>query len=216
MPLFRRPGSPAGAEGDPAVRAEVLDTPTGTDGDLPPSRMRGTEFLYGYVVALELLVVAILNIVISKGKGAPAHPQTGLQIIGLLAPLVLVGLIQSRNRTMVGFASIVAAFFVTLPKVPTSLTVAHVLALAVPLAYGLIVTQRQRRAMGNTARRGGRGATQSTGSRATSGAGGSAGGSGGANGRRRGRKGAKEAVPSGPRPNSRYTPPKAKRGNSTR
>lgn len=181
--------------------------------DLPPSRMRGTEPLYGYVVALELLVVAILNIVISKGKGAPAHPQTGLQIIGVVAPLVLVGLIQSRNRTMVGFAAIVAAFFVTLPKVPTQLAVAHVLALAVPLVYGLVITQRQRRAMGNSARRGGRRGPAADGAR-SGGAPASAGT--GAARRRGGRRGVKEEVPAGPRPNARYTPPKTKRGNAAR
>ena len=212
MPLFRRPTPPEDTQ------VEVVDTAVPSpDDQLPPSRMRGTESLYGYVVALELLVVAILNIVITKGKGAPAHPQTGLQIIGVAAPLVLVGVIQTRNRTIVGFAAIVAAFFVTLPKVPTSLAIPHVLALAVPLAYGLIITQRQRRAVGNAARKGSRvganGNARSSRGQGTTDAGA---------GRRRGRKagkGGKEEVPQGPRPNARYTPPKAKRapqGKATR
>lgn len=206
MPLFRRFTSSTDSTAAP-VTTEVVDP------DLPPSRMRGTEPLYGYVVALELLVVAVLNIVISNGKGAPAHPQTGLQIIGVVAPLALAGLIQTRNRTMVGFAAIVAAFFVTLPRVPTRLAVAHVLALAIPLVYGLVITQRQRRAMGNSARRGGRREPGATNAR--SGRGPASAGTGTAR-RRGGRKGAKEEVPAGPRPNARYTPPKAKRGKAAR
>jgi hypothetical protein len=187
--------------------------------ELPPSRMRGTESLYGYVVALELLVVAVLNLTVRTGTGAPAHPQTTLQVIGIAASVALFGLLQVRSRTVVGFAAIVAAFFVTLPKVPNSLSLAHILALAVPLIYGLILTQRQRRATGlaRGSRRGG-GGSGTTENSIRAGGGSGRRGSAAAGGRARnatsgrGRRGkAADPAPSGPRPSARYTPPKAKR-----
>lgn len=214
MPIFRRPApAPDAADQEGPLRPEVVDTRQASEPQLPPSRMRGTEPLYGYVVGLELLVVAILNVVITKGKGAPTHPQTGLQIIAIVVPLVFIGLLQLRNRTIAGFAAIVAAFFVTLPKVPNALAVAHVFALAIPLAYGLLITQRQRRALGTSMRRGGR---RQAGQAGQGGQAGQAQGRGGqtpaksSTERRRGRKKGQDE-PSGPKPNARYTPPKAKR-----
>ena len=44
--------------------------------NLKPSAMRGNEALWGYVVAGELIVVSILNLMVTHGKGAPAHPNT--------------------------------------------------------------------------------------------------------------------------------------------
>jgi uncharacterized membrane protein YgcG len=202
-----------------AVESNALDqVPT---EELPPSRMRGTESLYGYVVAVELVVVAVLNLTVRTGTGAPAHPQTTLQVIGIAASVALFGLLQVRSRTIVGFGAIVAAFFVTLPKVPNSLSLAHILALAVPLIYGLILTQRQRRATGlaRGSRRGGGGSGSGT-TENSSRAGGGSGrrGSAAAGGRARnatsgrGRRGkAADPAPTGPRASARYTPPKAKR-----
>lgn len=204
MALFRRRAP--GTLDEPVTGAPVPAEPPGED--LPPSRLRGTEPLYGYVVALELLVVAILNLVITTGKGAPAHPQTALQLVGVIAPLGFAALLRLRNRTLAGFAAIVAAFFVTLPRVPNSLSVAHVFALAIPLAYGLIITQRQRKAMGSAVR-GGRRAGGGRRPREDTKAAGPP-----AARRRRGR--ADSAPASGPRPSPRYTPPKAKRGKARR
>lgn len=210
VPLFRRPQSATDsgeAEAGEVIKPEVVDP---EEAQLPPSRMRGTEPLYGYVVALELFVVGILNLVITTGKGAPAHPQTGLEIVGVIAPLIFVGLlVRFRNRTIVGFAAIVAAFFVTLPRVPSSLAIAHVFALVVPLGYGLIITQRQRRALGKEMRSG----TRKGANRASTGS--SARGAEGRADRRRGRK-RSQPEPTGPRPSARYTPPKAKRGKAAR
>jgi hypothetical protein len=160
------------------------------------------------VVGLELVVVAVLNLAVHTGKGAPAHPQTALQAVGLVAALAYFGVLQVKNRTLIGFSAIAAAFFVTLPRVPNSLTLAHILALAVPVGYALIITQRQRKAANaslRAARRGGRGPAAPKGRSGETpvGARGSA--------RRAARTGVK-AAPSGPRPSSRYTPPKAKRG----
>jgi hypothetical protein len=182
--------------------------------------MRGTEVLYGYVVAAELLVVAVLNLVIRSGPGAPTHPDTTLEIVGLVAALAFFPLILVRNRTVVGLGAIVVALFVaTLPRTPRSLSIPHLLAVAVPFVYGLILTQRQRRAIGKSAaRRPARdrsrrsdGSDRSR-SRARSNQrrperGRDAGG-------RRGRGRSQLPPPSGPRASARYTPPKAKRTGS--
>jgi hypothetical protein len=170
---------------------------------LKPSAMRGSEPLYGYLVALELVLVSILNLTVTHGKGAPAHPSTGLSTVGLVASLLLVALVRIRHRLIVPFAAIVAAFFVTtLPKVPNSLSVAHLLGLVIAAVYAFVLTQRQRKAAAALTKKGGAAAAKSpaakpsTERRPDS-----------AN-RRRGRQ---QAVPAGPAASRRYTPPKPKR-----
>jgi len=117
------------------------------DSDLKPSALRGTEPLYGYVVALELVVIAIINLTDTHGKGAPAHPDTTLSIVGLVASAAMVAVIAiTRNRFFVGFYSMAAAFVVSTPKVPNSLELTHLLGIAMPVVYALILTQRQNRA----------------------------------------------------------------------
>lgn len=182
--------------------------------DLPPSRMRGSEPLYGYVVGLELVVIAILTLVIHYGKGAPKHPQTALQIGGLAASIAYFAVLQRKSRTLTAFAAIVAAFIVTLPAVPDSLRSTRVFVLAIPLAYGLIITQRQRKATGLTMR-----GTRKSASSAGTDAGSKAGRTSTAAARppaRRGGRGRDKADPAaaGPRASSRYTPPKPKRGGT--
>jgi hypothetical protein len=168
------------------------------DPSLKPATMRGTEALYGYVVALELIGVSVLNLTVTHGKGAPAHPPTRLSVIGLIGSIALIGVVRLHHRLIVPFATIIAAFLVTLPKVPNSLTPAHLLALVIPVVYAFLLTQRQRKA--TTAQtRAGRSAT----SRATP-----ADRRADAVSRRRARQ---DAARQGPRPNRRYTPPKAKR-----
>ncbi|MBV9660374.1 MAG: hypothetical protein JO337_04385 [Acidimicrobiales bacterium] len=158
--------------------------------------MRGKETRYGYIVAAELVVVAILNLIVTHGKGAPAHPQTTVALIGLFAAIGLAALLRTRNRMIVGIGSVVASFFVsTLPQAPQSLSTLHFLALAIPLVYAFYLTQRQRRA--TTSRLRERRATASSPSPRES------------SGRRRKRKQAEE--PTGPAPSRRYTPPKSKR-----
>lgn len=195
----------------PEVTAAPEVVEAAPETDLPPSRMRGSEPLYGIVVGLELVVVAILTLVMHGGKGAPKHPQTALQIAGLVASLAFFAVLQRRSRTLTAFSAIVAAFIVTLPAVPDSLRTTRVFVLAVPLAYGLIITQRQRKATGLSVR----------GTRKKPGA------DPGANTSPRraraaaspppaGRRGRGQETPAagGPRANSRYTPPKPKRGSS--
>ena len=197
--LSRRPGGSVDSEPDSAPSAPVAS-------GLKPSTMRGNEALFGYVVGVALVVVAILNLTVTHGTGAPAHPQTTLEAVGVAASLAFFGAIQTKNRMIAGFGAILAAFFVTLPRVPNSLSVAHIIALVLPMAYGLIITQRQRREMPRPARakrgaavadtKGGRpgkaraGATPATGRR---------------------RRGKHPEPVNGPQPSARYTPPKAKR-----
>jgi hypothetical protein len=178
-------GTPAG-ETDSAV----------TEAGLKPSTMRGSEPRYALGVAVILLVVAVLNFAIRHGKGAPKHPSTGLEVLGLVAALAVFPLLRTNNRFIVPFGSVVAAFFVTLPSGPNSIKSLHVLAIIFPLAFALVLTQRQRKAALANAR-----------SRAVSR---SAGAAAPARARRSGRR-RKEEQPSGPTANRRYTPPKPKR-----
>jgi hypothetical protein len=197
----------------------VPDRPVAAGPDepgLPPSRMRGTESLYGYVVGLELVVVAILTLVMHGGKGAPKHPQTGLQIAGLIGSIAFFAVLQRRSRTLTAFAAIAAAFIVTLPAVPDSLRTSRIFVLAVPLAYGLIITQRQRKATGLSMRgTRTRSASAGPGTRTDTGSKGRRSATDAARppARRRGR-GQDTPAPAGPRPSPRYTPPKPKRGST--
>jgi hypothetical protein len=172
---------------------------------LKPSAMRGTEALYGYVVALELIVVAIVNLTVTHGKGAPKNPQTALSLVGLAASIALVLIVRTGNRMIVSLSAIGAAFFVTLPAVPNSVRAIHILALIIPVIYAFILTQRQRRATTALAKAGragrsspARGATKAApGERA-------------AEDRNR-RRAKKKGAATGPVASRRYTPPKPKR-----
>ena len=177
---------------DGAAEPEVQAVDT-----LKPSAMRGTELRYGIAVAAILVVIAVLNLVIRHGAGAPKHPQTGLAVIGLIASLAVFPLLRTRNRFIVPFAALVAALLVSLPSGPNQVKSLHALVIIFPFAYALLLTQRQRKAAMAQARlkAANRSANQpATGSAPTRG------------GRRR-----KAEQPSGPTANRRYTPPKPKR-----
>jgi hypothetical protein len=188
-PPRRRWLTPRGGRGEPEP----------DDPSLKPATMRGTEALYGYVVALELIAVSVLNLTVTHGKGAPTHSSTKTAVIGLIASIALIGVVRIHHRLIVPFGTIIAAFLVTLPKVPDSLTSAHLLALIIPVVYAFMLTQRQRKSTTAQARAGraatARGAPPERRADAVS--------------RRRARQEA--ARQTGPRPNRRYTPPKAKR-----
>jgi hypothetical protein len=124
---------------DEPVRAAESDEP------VDPSRLRGTEPLYGLVVAAELIGVAILNLTETTGKGAPKHPQTGLQVAGLIFAIAFVPLLLTRRRTLAAFGSIIGAFFVTLPRTPDKLTLYHLFGLSIAAGYGLVIATRRRR-----------------------------------------------------------------------
>lgn len=169
-----------------------------------PSTMMWPEPLYGAVVALELIVIAVLNLTVTTGKGAPAHSQTTLSVVGLACAIGFGALIFTRNRMVVSFAAIAAGFFVTLPKVPDRITVFHLFGLIFPLVYAFVLTQRQRKdsAALNKARAAGGGARPTPSENRAR-----------AQASRRDRRGrrSKASEPAGPAPNRRYTPPKPKR-----
>jgi hypothetical protein len=116
------------------------------DSDLKPTAMRGNELMYGYLIAAELILVAILNLSVIHGKGAPAHPSRAVEIVGLVASIGLLGVLQVRHRIIVPFAMIVVAYLVVYPKTPDSLTLAHLIGLVAPVIYAILLMQRQRKA----------------------------------------------------------------------
>ncbi len=187
-------------------RAATPDDAASAEGglDLKPTTMRRPEPLYGYVVALELIFVSILNLAVTHGKGAPAHPATAWAAIGLVASIAMIPIIRFTNhRLIVAFYTVVATFLATQPRTPSSLAITHFLALGIAIVYAFWLSQRQRKAAtartrsgqsGSSAAAGGRSSRQSTGTS-----------SGGRRTRRQ-----KEAQ-TGPQASRRYTPPKAKR-----
>jgi hypothetical protein len=204
-----------GATGDPGpVRSrKATRVPSADDADLKPTAMRGNELLYGYLIAGELILVAILNLAITHGKGAPAHPNHVVEILGLVVSLALLAILQTRQRFIVPFAMILGAYLVVYPKTPDSLTLAHLFALVLPVIYAIILMQRQRKASLAQAR-------------ARSGSGSRAGTSRSSRPtpderraeairRRQERRDRRRGITpsSGPTRSSRYTPPKPRRPN---
>jgi hypothetical protein len=171
------------------------------EADLKPSAMRRPEPLYGFIVFVELVIIAVINLTVTTGKGAPAHPQTTTSIIGLAGAFGFGAVLLTRHRMYVSFAAIGAAFFVTLPRVPDRVTIYHLFGLVFPLVFAFLLTQRQRKAQAaltkNRPKGSGPGRTASD--RRTAG-----------QPERRGRR-AKTPEPTGPAANRRYTPPKPKR-----
>lgn len=165
-------------------------------GPEKPSAMQGREFLYGQLVAAVLIAVAIANFVIRHGAGAPKHPQTGLQILGLLTAVALVPIMFTRNRFIAPFAAVIAAFFVTFPTGPSTVRSLHVVAIIFPLIYALLLTQRQRKAAIAQAKAGAATRQPSQGRRRRS---------------RRSKESDEVDKPRAPQPSRRYTPPKDKR-----
>jgi hypothetical protein len=167
----------------------VSDLP-GSDGN--PSTMKGNELLMGYGVAVIVVIVGVLDLAVTTGAGAPAHPSTWAPIAGIVLGLALALTMRFRNRLVSPFIAIFAAFFVELAKAPKSLSIPHVVALIAAVGFALVLSMRQRReqrAVGGPAQR--RGA---------------------ADARRRRRSGEPEP-PTGvkrPAPSARYTPPKSK------
>jgi hypothetical protein len=194
--------APARRSGGLLSRLNLFNQPDRTpvdDSDLKPTQMRGNEALYGYILAVELVVVSVLNLTFTHGKGAPAHPPTTLSAVGLVVSVGFGALVRTHNRFIVSFAALIAAFFVTLPRIPQSLFVYHVFGLIFPLIYALVLMQRQRKA---TLARTGSTARQTPAQRRAD-----------ADTRRRERRQQKRGAPPPPKvaPNRRYTPPKAKR-----
>lgn len=212
--LSRQPDRPA-ADRQPAA-APGDQEPTRTKGsrrtrpvdplefELNPWVMRGTEMMYGYVVAAELILVAILELTDTHGKGAPAHPATALSIAGLAASVLMVGLLQTRNRTFVALSTILASLLIDLPSVPNNLVLAKLFAVFIPILYGIVLVRRRSRSAQIRQQAGLDPAPARSGGR----------GSGGSGGRRGGRPGDTKTPAAPTRTSGRYTPPKSKRTQS--
>jgi hypothetical protein len=175
-------------------------------------RMQDNEVTVGYVAAAILIVVPVIFLTVTTGKGAVAHPPTVAPAIGVVLALAMAATLRLRNRIVtasLAFTSTVSTTSVG-NAVPSAVRPLSTLDLAV-LAFAMWITLRQSKARSaalaerrkaNQAARGttgagGRGGRQPAGPRA---AGRPAGG-------RKGRKAA-EAEPAGPPPSPRYTPPK--------
>jgi hypothetical protein len=158
--------------------------------------------MYGYVIAAELLAVAVLNLVDTHGSGAPKHPDTALSALGVAAVAGYVVVLQTRRRFLVGFASMIAALVVNLPKGPNSTQVDHLFAILFAGVYAVWMTNRQRRAaQAEIKNRPAQPAKSAAQRRAEL----------DARRRARRRRRHKPDAPSGPMPNRRYTPPKSRR-----
>ena len=165
--------------------------PPEPEGPPSPTRMSGREPLFGYIAAGVIVLASILNLVVTTGPGAPAHPTTWANYAGILFALALTVSIRFRNRMLSPFIAIFGAFFVTLAKGPDSLSLPHIVTLLVGVAFAMIVSLHQRRdqkALGPVTPAGRRAA---------------------ADARARRRRGEPEpTVTKHPAPNRRYTPPK--------
>ncbi len=178
--------------------------------NLKPSAMRGDEARWGYVVAGALIVVAILNLTVTHGAGAPKHPNTTLALVGLVAAIALVPIIRTHHRFIVPLAAIGAAFFVTLPsQVPNSVRSVHIVALVIPVVYAFVLTQRQRRAATAQARAGRASSARAAATKGTAAPPGAGARRAGDRKPRRGRRSGANQI--GPAASRRYTPPKPKR-----
>jgi hypothetical protein len=167
-------------------------TPSETDAN--PAAMKGNEPILGLVVAAVILVVAVLDLVVTKGTGAPRHPDRWAPLVGIVLAVVLAVSLRWRNRLASPFIAIFAAYFVEVGKTPRSLTYPHVIALASAVGFAVMLTLRHRQEQKAAG-----GAMSAADRRAA------------ADARRRRRKGEPEPAPAvkRPPPSARYTPPKA-------
>jgi hypothetical protein len=158
-----------------------------------PASMKGNEPILGLVVAFVILIVAVLDLTVTKGTGAPKHAETWAPLIGIGLAVVLAVSLRWRNRLASPFIAIFAAYFVEVGKTPKSLTYPHVLALASAVGVAVMLTLRHRQDQKAA------GTVSAADRRAA------------ADARRRRRKGEPEPVTAvkRPPPSARYTPPKA-------
>lgn len=196
-PARGRHASSPPAEQEPAKASRRTRPVDPIEFELNPWVMRGTEMMYGYVVAAELILVAILELTDTHGKGAPAHPATGLSIAGLAASVLMIGLLQTRNRTFVALSTILASLLIDLPSVPNNLVLAKLFAVFIPIVYGIVLVRRRSRSAQVRQQAGIEQAAP-----------------GRSGGRGPGRRGAAKPAATPTRTSGRYTPPKSKRTKS--
>jgi hypothetical protein len=156
--------------------------------------MKGNEPTLGYGLVAVLIIVAVADLLITKGKGAPKHTTAWEPVVGIVLALVVAGTLRLRNRMVTPLIAVVAVFFLTLDKGPNSLELPHLFALILSIAYALTLSMRQRREQRALT---GMSAAQTRRAQADA--------------RRRRRKGEPEVEtgPKRPAASRRYTPPKA-------
>ncbi len=173
--------------------------PKEASAPVDPKRMQPDEIRYGYIVAAVLIVVAVVNMTVTTGKGAPKNPPYLLSAIGIVLALAMIVLMRAHRRMLAPFAAVASAFCVTFGKTPNSLVAAHLVAIIAPVIWAFWVTQRSNKAIRAErieAAKAKREARQTGRKQGASQPGG------------RGRR--KEAEQTGPAANRRYTPPKTK------
>ncbi|MHB1930111.1 MAG: hypothetical protein ACYCUG_11965 [Acidimicrobiales bacterium] len=149
--------------------------------------------MYGYATAVVILAVAVLNLVVTKGKGAPAHPALWPSYAAIVLALGLAVSMRWRSRMVSPFVAIFGGMFDTLVRGPDSIATAHYVVIFAAFGFAVALTMRQRReqkALGilpSRGRRGGRATNPASGRRGAS---------------------AADDGPKKPVASRRYTPPK--------
>ncbi|MBO0729327.1 MAG: hypothetical protein J2P57_08720 [Acidimicrobiaceae bacterium] len=186
------PSRPASEPAPKPEKPEKREKPPVDPKDFQPDELR-----YGFVVAGIIAVVAVLNMAVTTGRGAPHNPPYLLSGIGLALSAAVVGLLLARRRMLAPFAAVAAAFCVTYGRTPNSLEVPHFVAIIAPVVWAFWITQRSNKAMRAQRMEAARAKKEAR--QATRGQSGRQAG---------GRRGKKEPEPTGPAANRRYTPPK--------
>jgi len=169
-----------------------LPAPKPASGDLRPIELREWEIPAGYAIAGFIVLLAVLELVITTGKGAPKNPSPILPLLALAIGLVQAATIRFKNRLVTALVGVAGGLLIATTKVPDSLGIPHSLGFLAPLVYAFLVTNRHNRAQ--RAQRGPRNQPQ--------------------RGGRRGSKAAPE--PTGPKASRRYTPPRPKEDRTRR
>ncbi len=166
------------------------------DPDEPTSslRMRPQEIKVGYLAAIVLIVIPIVFLTVTTGKGAPAHPSSVLPALGLVLAVAMVATISLSNRILSAILAASSSLATTSSLVPTSVRGLSTVDLIAAMGFAVWISLRQSKAR-KLALVQRRKAAQ-------------AGRPGGPRPARKGRRDAKVEEPTGPPPSARYTPPK--------
>lgn len=193
MSLFaRRPRSEDAEEDEEDLGP--LPAPAGAtpDRNLPPIELRDWEIPAGYAIAGLIVLIAILELTVTTGKGAAKNPSTILPLLALVLGVAQAVSIRWKNRIVTALIGVAGGLLVGVTRVPDSIGIPHSLGFLAPVVYAFLVTNRHNRAQ--RALRGPRNQPQ--------------------RGARRGAKTAPE--PTGPKASRRYTPPRPKEDRTRR
>jgi hypothetical protein len=183
---------------DPDEDFDELPAPTPARPAPPsgprPIELREWEIPAGYAVAGLIVLLAVLELTITHGKGAAKNPSPILPLIALVVGLAQAATIRFKNRLLTGILGVAGGLLIAYVRVPDSLGILHSIGFLAPFVYAFLVTQRHSRAQ--RALQGPRNRRQ------------------GGGGSRRGSQAPPE--PGGPKASRRYTPPKAKEDRTRR